>query len=67
MKRFLAKLQNHHQVEIERSNAKILVVYVRSVDGSMGVDMFEDYEEINDEEIEYYINQCNDIRILERW
>lgn len=67
MKRFLQKLKGHHQVEIERSNAKIFVIYVRSIDGTMGIDYFEDYDEINDEEIEYYINECNDVRVLERW
>jgi hypothetical protein len=33
----------------------------------LGVDYFDSYEEITEEELEYYINGCNEIRTLERF
>lgn len=67
MRNFISKLREHHQVKTEMTSAKIFVIYTRISDGGLGVDYFDSYEEITEEELEYYINGCGEIRTLERF
>lgn len=66
MKNFIAKLKKHHQIEVEKMTAKIVIVFRRSIDGSIGIDYYQSYEEITEQELQYYIKECDEIRIAER-
>jgi hypothetical protein len=69
MKNFLDKIKKHHQIpflpnKIDK-NVKVLITFVRSQDGTLGVDMFENYEEIDKNTFGFYIYDCSEIQVFE--